>query len=63
MNSAFIEKIMTITAAVNGCVSCTWFHARKASHSGINEEEVKNMRNLQLQSDAAEFETMALLFT
>lgn len=59
---AFIEKIMTVTTAVNGCVYCTWFHAKQAIESGISEEEVRNMLNLQFQADATEFETMALLY-
>lgn len=58
----FIEKIMTVTTAVNGCVYCTWFHAKQAIESGISEEEVRNMLNLQFQADATEFETMALLY-
>lgn len=59
---AFIEKIMTVTTAVNGCVYCTWFHAKQAIESGISEVEVRNMLNLQFQADATEFETMALLY-
>ncbi|HKL74682.1 MAG TPA: hypothetical protein VJ881_01345, partial [Halanaerobiales bacterium] len=30
INKKFIEKIMTVTTAVNGCVYCEWFHAREA---------------------------------
>ncbi|GAB4464081.1 MAG: hypothetical protein Kow0031_41760 [Anaerolineae bacterium] len=33
---AFVEKIMTVTTAVNGCVYCAWFHAKQAVASGIN---------------------------
>lgn len=62
ISRAFIEKIMTVTTAVNGCVYCSWFHAKRALDSGMSEKEVKNMMNLQFQSDANEFELMALLY-
>ena len=53
---------MTVTTAVNGCVYCSWFHAKKALDSGISKEEFKNMMNLQFQADASEYELMALLY-
>ncbi len=58
----FIEKIMTVTTAVNGCVYCSWFHAKQAIASGIREEEVKNLLNLQFQANTTDFEIMALLY-
>lgn len=62
ISRAFIEKIMTVTTAVNGCVYCKWFHARQAVECGISDEAVRNLLNLQFQSDATEFEIMALLY-
>ena len=62
ISKAFVEKIMTVTTAVNGCVYCSWFHAKQAVNSGISEEEVKNMMDLQFQADAGEYELMALLY-
>lgn len=62
ISRAFIEKIMTVTTAVNGCVYCAWFHAKQAVESGISEEEVKNLMNLQFQADASDFEIVALLY-
>lgn len=62
ISKAFIEKIMTVTTAVNGCRYCTWFHAKQAVLSGISKEEVKNMLNLQFQADANEFEIPGLLY-
>ncbi len=59
---AFIEKIMTVTTAVNGCVYCSWYHAKQAVAAGIGDEEVKNMFNLQFQAGASDFELMALLY-
>jgi len=59
---AFVEKIMTVTTAVNGCTYCTWYHAKTAAASGISVEEVKNLFNLQFQADASDFELMALLY-
>lgn len=58
----FTEKIMNVTTAVNGCVYCSWFHAKQAIDSGISEEEVRNMMKLQFHADASDFELMALLY-
>ncbi len=58
----FMEKIMTIVTAVNGCVYCAWFHARQAVSCGISNNEVKNMLDLQFQTDATEYQITALLY-
>lgn len=63
ISKAFMEKIMTVSTAVNGCVYCEWFHAKQAVSSGISEEEIKNMLNLQFQADASDFEIPGLLYT
>lgn len=63
ISKAFTEKIMTVSTAVNGCVYCEWFHAKQAVTSGISEEEIKNMLDLQFQADASEFEVPGLLYT
>lgn len=62
ISKTFIEKIMSVVTAVNGCTYCTWFHAKQAVESGISDEEVKNMLNLQFQADASGFELPALLY-
>jgi AhpD family alkylhydroperoxidase len=62
INRGFTEKIMLVTTAVNGCTYCSWFHAKQALTSGIGEEEIKNMVNLQFKTDASDFETGALLY-
>ena len=62
ISRAFVEKIMTVTTAVNGCAYCAWFHAKQAIARGISEDEVKNMLNLQFQANATDFEVMALLY-
>lgn len=59
----FMEKIMTIVTAVNGCRYCEWFHAKQAVAVGISEEEVKSMLNLQFNTDASEFEMLGLLYS
>ncbi|MCD6336717.1 MAG: carboxymuconolactone decarboxylase family protein [Candidatus Marinimicrobia bacterium] len=53
---------MAVAIAVNGCVYCSWFHAKQAVDSGISEDEIKNMMSLQFQADADEYELMALLY-
>ncbi|MBN1925734.1 MAG: carboxymuconolactone decarboxylase family protein [Prolixibacteraceae bacterium] len=58
----FIEKIMTITSAVNGCKYCKWIHAKQALKLGISEEEVKNLLNLQFHINASSYEMPALLY-
>ncbi len=62
IGTVFMEKIMTVVTAVNGCRYCKWFHAKKAVASGISEEEVKNMLRLQFNADASIHEIPALLF-
>ncbi len=62
ITKVLVEKIMTVTTAVNGCVYCAWFHAKQAIESGISEAEVRNMLNLQFHADASEFELLALLY-
>ena len=62
VDKAFIEKLMLVTTAVNGCVYCAWFHAKMAVRSGINKEEVKDMLNLQFNTDASNYHTLALLY-
>jgi AhpD family alkylhydroperoxidase len=58
----FMEKIMSVVSAVNGCVYCTWFHARQAASAGISNDEIKNMMRLQFESDATDHELVGLLY-
>jgi AhpD family alkylhydroperoxidase len=58
----FVEKIMLVTSAVNGCVYCEWFHAKMAANSGMDTQEIKEMLDLQFKTDASEFELPALLY-
>jgi AhpD family alkylhydroperoxidase len=58
----FGEKIMLVTSAVNGCVYCEWFHAKLAVDSGVSKGEIKQILDLQFQTDASEFELPALLY-
>ena len=62
LDKVFMEKIMTVVTAVNGCTYCTWFHAKQAMSSGISETEIKNMLNLQFEADASDFDVPALLY-
>ena len=41
ISRTFVEKIMTVTTAVNECTYCAWYHAKAAVASGIGTEEVK----------------------
>ncbi len=62
IGKVFMEKIMTVVTAVNGCTYCTWFHAKQAAACGISDDEVKNMINLQFEADASDFQLTALLY-
>lgn len=62
ISKPFMEKIMTVVTAVNGCSYCTWFHAKQAVASGISEDEIKNMLSLQFNADASDDEIVALLY-
>jgi AhpD family alkylhydroperoxidase len=63
ISRAFSDKIMTVSTAVNGCIYCEWFHAKQAVASGISEDEMKNLLDLQYQADASELEVPGLLYT
>lgn len=58
----FMEKIMMVVTAVNGCTYCTWFHAKQAVISGMGDKEIRDMFDLQFEASATEHELPALLF-
>lgn len=62
ISKVFMEKIMNVTTAVNGCTYCSWFHAKQALSCGISEAKIRNMMKLQFRADATDFELMALLY-
>ena len=62
LDHTFVEKIMSVVTAVNGCRFCAWFHARQAVASGLSSEEVQNMMKLQFQADTSKEELPALLY-
>lgn len=62
ISKAFMKKIMLVVTAINGCSYCTWFHAKQAVSSGISEEEMQDMLNLQFNTNGSDFETLGLLY-
>jgi AhpD family alkylhydroperoxidase len=62
VDRAFVEKIMTVTTAVNDCAYCSWFHARIAVESGIREAEVIDLLDLEFEANADPDEVVALLY-
>ncbi len=62
ISKSFSEKIMLVITAVNGCRYCSWFHAKQALSSGMNENEIKEILDLQFQTNAIENEIPALLY-
>jgi AhpD family alkylhydroperoxidase len=62
ISRAFVEKIMTVTTAVNECTYCAWYHAKAAVASGVSAEEVQDLLDLQFHATASDRELMALLY-
>ncbi|MGQ9844218.1 MAG: carboxymuconolactone decarboxylase family protein [Spirochaetota bacterium] len=62
ISKSFIEKIMLVVTAINGCPYCAWFHAKKALEAGLSKEDIKTMLALQFDARATDFETIALLY-
>ncbi len=62
IGSAFAEKIMIVVTAINGCVYCSWFHAGRAVASGLSDDEIADMFELQFAASASEHELPALLY-
>ena len=62
IDHAFMEKIMTVTTAVNGCIYCESFHAKQALKAGINEKEMQNLLNLQFTTTTKPDEITALMY-
>ncbi len=62
ISKSFREKIMLVTTAVNGCVYCAWYHAILSVNAGINSDEINKLLKLQFNTDANNYETLALLY-
>ncbi len=62
ISKSFAEKIMLVVTAVNGCRYCSWFHAKQALSSGMTENEIKEILDLQFHANASEHEIPALLY-
>ncbi|MBN1416137.1 MAG: carboxymuconolactone decarboxylase family protein [Bacteroidales bacterium] len=56
------EKIMLVTAAVNGCTYCIWLHGNLAVASGVSNDEIKKLLSFQFNADTSDEELMALLY-
>lgn len=62
ISKAFAAKIMSVVSAVNGCVYCSWFHAKEASSAGVSASEIANLFQLQFHTDAGSDELPALIY-
>jgi AhpD family alkylhydroperoxidase len=62
IGSAFVEKIMIVVTAINGCVYCSWFHAGRAVAAGLGDHEIHDLFELQFAASASERELPALLY-
>lgn len=62
LSKAFVEKIMSVVTGVNGCVYCSWFHAKQASDAGLDQAEIDDLFLLQFDAQADEFELPALKY-
>lgn len=59
---SFSEKIMLVVTAVNGCRYCSWFHAKQALSSGMTENKIREILDLQFHANASAQEIPALLY-
>ena len=59
---SFVEKIMLVVTAVNGCRYCSWFHAKQALSSGMTGQEIREILDLQFHANASDHEVPALLY-
>lgn len=62
LSRAFLEKIMSVVTAVNGCVYCSWFHVREATAAGVSQAEIDDLFQLQFDTEADQFELPALIY-
>lgn len=62
ISRSFVEKIMLVVTAVNGCRYCSWFHAKQALSSGMTEHEIREIMDLQFHANASDHEIPALLY-
>lgn len=62
LSHVFLEKIMSVVTAVNGCVYCSWFHVREATAAGVSDAEIKDLFQLQFETKAEAYELPALIY-
>ena len=62
IDKKFREKILTVVTAINGCRYCAWFHSKVAVMSGMSEQEVVEIMNMQFDTHTKENELTALLY-
>lgn len=61
ISKMFSERLMLAVTEVNGCALCSYYHARAALESGIDELEITKMLKQEFE-DAPEEELSAILF-
>ncbi len=62
LGKMFMEKVMMVVTAVNGCPYCSWFHTEEAASTGMSTDEMQDLFNLQFDLSAGEHELPALSF-
>jgi AhpD family alkylhydroperoxidase len=63
INQAFLNKIMLAVSSVNGCVYCSWFHAKLAILIGeMDSKEIENILKTQLGQDISEYEIVGIAY-
>ena len=58
----FRERLMLMVTEVNGCRYCSYYHAKLALESGINQEELDQLLDGTIPKDAPEEEIPALFY-
>lgn len=57
----FAEKIMLTVTGVNGCIYCSYLHAKTALEKGVKDEEIQNILKGEFENTPEE-EVIALLY-
>ncbi len=62
LGKKFSKKIMMVTTAINGCTICAWAQTKMATKAGVDKQEIRNILNSQFETEASDYELLALQF-
>ena len=62
IDKKFRERIMTVVTRINGCTYCAWFHTHVSLRSGIPQNDLKEIMDMQFGTSAEPYEMTALVY-